>query len=319
MIPYPWIEQAYDRIARHIRRTPVTYDPELDAYLKWENHQVTGSFKLRGALNKVLSLQPWELEQGIVAVSAGNHGQGVALAGQLVGASVLVFASEHAVPAKLEAMHALGARVHLVPGGYGEAEQAGLEYARANATTWISPYNDGQVIAGQGTLVLETLLEMPELRRATWVVPVGGGGLISGIGAALKERHPQEKTHLVGVQSVASPFMHALYTSGSQDNTVELPSLADGLAGPVEAGAITIPLVRQYVDEFILVSESEICEAIRYAWEKYHERIEGSAAVSLAAILSGKVVDRPAVMVVSGGNIQPEVHQEIIGAGTWKE
>lgn len=319
MIPYPWIEQAHERIARHIHRTPVTYDPELNAYLKWENHQVTGSFKVRGALNKVLGLQPWERELGIVAVSAGNHGQGVALAGQLVGASVLVFAPEHVVPAKLEAMRALGARVHLVPGGYGEAERAGLEYAGENPTTWISPYNDGQVIAGQGTMVLETLMEMPDLRRATWVVPVGGGGLIAGIGAALKERNSQEKTHLVGVQSVASPFMHALYTSGSQDNAVELPSLADGLSGPVEAGAITIPLVRQYVDELILVSESEICQAILYAWEKYHERIEGSAAVPLAAILSSKLVDRPAVMVISGGNIQPEVHREIIGGGAWKE
>ena len=317
MIPYSWIEQARARIFTHIVRTPVTFDPELNIYLKWDNQQVTGSFKARGAFNKVFSLQAWELERGLVAASAGNHGQGVAQAGSKAGARVLVFASEHAVQTKLDAMRALGAELNLVPGGYSEAESAGLEYAAENGMTWISPYNDGQVIAGQGTLVLETLEELPELAGATWVVPVSGGGLISGVGAALKEggAHPQAK--LVGVQTEASPFMYGLYHFGTQENAVELPSLADGLAGPVEEGSITIPLVRQYVDDLILVDELEITHAIRHAWEKYHQRIEGSAAVSLAAILNNRVVDRPAVLVISGGNIQPEVHQDIVGGEVW--
>jgi threonine dehydratase len=317
MIPYRWIEQARERIAVHIRRTPLTYDPELDVYFKWESHQVTGSFKARGAFNKVFSLQDWELARGIVAASAGNHGQGVALAGRTVGVPVMVFASQYAVPAKLEAMRKLGAELRLFAGGYGEAEKAGLRYAAESGSTWVSPYNDGQVIAGQGTLVSETIEEMPELGDATWLVPVSGGGLISGVGAALKERPLAGKSRLIGVQSEASPFMYGLYHDGSQENAVELPSLADGLAGPVEDGALTIPLVRRYVDEFILVDETEIAHAIRFAWEKYQERIEGSAAVSLAALLSGKVTVRPAVIVISGGNIQPEVHQQIVEGSPW--
>jgi threonine dehydratase len=317
MIPYRWIEQAQERIAAHIRRTPLTYDPELNVYFKWESHQVTGSFKARGAFNKIFSLQEWELARGIVAASAGNHGQGVALAGRTVGVPVMVFASQYAVPAKLEAMSKLGAELRLFAGGYGEAEQAGLRYAAESGSTWISPYNDGQVISGQGTLVPEAIEDMPELGDATWLVPVSGGGLISGVGAALKERPFAGKSRLIGVQSEASPFMYGLYHDGSQENAVELPSLADGLAGPVEDGAITIPLVRRYVDEFILVDETEIALAIRIAWEKYHERIEGSAAVSLAALLSGKVTVRPVVIVISGGNIQPEVHQQIVEGSPW--
>jgi threonine dehydratase len=318
MIPFIWIEQAQERITAHVNRTPVTFDPELNVYLKWESHQVTGSFKARGAFNKVLSLQDWERGRGIVAASAGNHGQGVALAGRVVGAQVQVFVSEHAVPAKLDAMRKLGAELHLVPGGYSEAEYAGLQYAATNNSTWVSPYNDGQVIAGQGTLVLETLAVNPDLDGATWLVPVSGGGLISGVGAALKEKPAPGACRLVGVQSEASPFMYGLYHFGSQEHAVELPSLADGLAGPVEDGAITIPLVRQYVDELILVNEADIAHAIFYAWDKYHECIEGSAAVSLAVILTGKVTARPAVLVISGGNIQPEVHKKIVEGSLWK-
>jgi threonine dehydratase len=229
----------------------------------------------------------------------------------------MVFASQYAVPAKLGAMRKLGAELRLFAGGYGEAEQAGLRYAAESGSTWISPYNDGQVISGQGTLVPEAIDNMPELGDATWLVPVSGGGLISGVGAALKERPLAAKSRLIGVQSEASPFMYGLYHDGSQENAVELPSLADGLAGPVEDGALTIPLVRRYVDEFILVDETEIAHAIRFAWEKYHERIEGSAAVSLAALLSGKLTVRPSVIVISGGNIQPEVHQQIVEGSPW--
>jgi len=177
------------------------------------------------------------------------------------------------------------------------------------------------VIAGQGTLVLETLEDQPELEDATWLVPVGGGGLIAGVGAALKERPAVAAgmIHLIGVQSEASPFMYELYHAGSQDHAIELPSLADGLAGPVEEGSITVPMVRRYVDDLILVSEAEIAQAVSFAWHKFHERIEGSAAVPLAAVLMGKITARPAVIVISGGNIQPEVHHEIVEGKMWKQ
>lgn len=310
MIPHAWLEEACERIAPFICKTPLTFDPHFNLYLKWENHQVTGSFKARGGLNKVLSLQDWELERGLVTASAGNHGQGVALAAKIKHTPVIVFASEHALENKLSAMRSLGAEIHLVVGGYGEAEAAGISYAMATGATWVSPYNDGMVIAGQGTIALEILKELPTPAPLTWVVPAGGGGLVSGIGCALQAVHPSPR--LVAVQSEASSFLHQIYHHGSQQGVVELPSLADGLAGPVEEGSVTVPIVKQVVTDFVLVSESEISSAIKYAWFSYHEQIEGSAAASLAAIISGRVSARPALVILTGGNIPAEAHARII-------
>lgn len=308
MIPGEWIEQAALRIAPHVRRTLLTNDAELNIHLKWENQQVTGSFKARGAFNKVLSLEKWEQAAGLVTASAGNHGQGVALAGRLVGAPVTVFASNHAVPAKVEAMRALGAEVRFVPGGYELAEATAIQYARDQNQTWVSAYNDGQVIAGQGTLGLELLADLPSVRDATVVVPVGGGGLLAGIGAAMAGS--ASRLRLVGVNAEASAFMHALYHRGDQEGVPDLPTLADGLSGAVEAGSLTIPMVRKFAADILLVSEDEIGRAIAFAWQKYSQKVEGSGAVGLAAVLAGKVKS-PAVVVISGGNIQPEVHDEL--------
>ena len=310
LIPLDWIEQASARIAPYIQPTPLTYDPGLDIFIKWENHQVTGSFKARGALNKVLVLHDWERQKGLVTASAGNHGQGIALAGNISHAPVIVFASSHAVPDKIAAMQRLGADVRLVPGGYGEAEAAGITYANSTGSTWISPYNDGQIIAGQGTLALELLHDMNSKPHLNWVVPAGGGGLVCGIGTVLHSL--SQRPGLTAVQSEASRYLHALYHTGSQEGVVETDSLADGLAGPVEAGSVTIPMVMRYVDRFLLVTEDAIAEAIAYAWRHYQERIEGSAAVSLAAVLSGRIQQRPAVIIITGGNIQSEVHSQIL-------
>ncbi len=314
MIPPEWLDLAARRLQGQIQQTPLTYDPDLDLYLKWENRQVTGSFKIRGALNKVLSLERWEQQRGLVTASAGNHGQGVAVAGRLVGAPVTVFASDHAVPTKVAAMRALGAEVRLVPGGYEEAERTAQEYAAKMGATWISPYNDGQVIAGQAPVGLEILEQLAPTRPGTVLVPVGGGGLIAGIGAALARITPRPR--VVGVQSVASPFFYALYNHGTQHGVVELESLADGLAGAVETGSMTIPLVRRLVDDFVLVTEEQIARAIAYAWSKHGETIEGAAAVTLASVMSGidhrrHMPEGPLVAIVSGGNIQPEIHARI--------
>jgi threonine dehydratase len=309
MIPDEWLVQAASRLKDRIDRTPLTYDQRHDLYIKWENHQRTGSFKVRGAFNKVLTLEEWERKRGLVTASAGNHGQGVALAARETGASVTVFASSHAVPAKLEAMRALGAEIRLVQGGYAEAEKTALAYAVKNQSTWVSPYNDGQVIAGQATVGLELMEQMPVSDGYACIVPVGGGGLVAGIGAAI--RFSARQITLVAVQSEASAFMYALYQRGSQDDVVETDSLADGLAGLVEPGAITIPMVQKNVKKFVLVAEEEIAQAIAYSWYHYGEKIEGSAAAALAAILTGKVIERPAVVVISGGNIQPEIHNQI--------
>lgn len=318
MIPFEWISQADERITPHIVRTPLTYDVARTLFIKWENQQVTGSFKARGAFNKVLLLEDWEREVGIVTASAGNHGQGVALAGKEVGARVEIFVSEHAVPTKVEAMRALGAVIHTVPGGYGEAEAAGKAYAEERHKTWISPYNDGQVIAGQGTVGLEILRALTPVPSSegegsgvrALLVPVGGGGLLTGIGTSIREQ--ANRPALIGVQAEASAFMHSLFYNGTQDETPDLPTLADGLAGEVEHGSVTIPMVKQLADEIVLVSEEEIAGAMAFAWHVYGEKLEGAGAVGLAAVLGDKVTERPVVIVVSGGNVQPEVHAEIV-------
>jgi len=309
MIPEEWLTQAASRLKNRIEITPLLYDKANDLYLKCENRQHTGSFKIRGALNKVLALSDWERRQGLVTASAGNHGQGVALAARETGAHVTVFASEHAVPAKLDAMRALGAEIRLTAGGYAEAERAALAYAAESRSTWISPYNDGQVIAGQGSLGLELIDQLPVQGKFTCLVPVGGGGLIAGIAAAV--RYSGRPVKLIGVQSAASPFMYTLFNHGSQADVLELDSLADGLAGMVEPGSITIPIVQQNVDGFVLVTEEEIAQSVAYSWYHYGEQIEGSAAAALAAALTGKVNERPVVVVLTGGNIQPEIHTQI--------
>jgi threonine dehydratase len=311
VIPFEWMQEAEQRISAHILKTPLSFDARRGMYLKWENHQVTGSFKPRGALNKVLALQDWERQKGMVAASAGNHGQGVALAARMVGAPVEVFVSEHAVPAKIEAMRELGATIHSVPGGYAEAEAAGRLYAVRENKVFVSPYNDGQVIAGQGTIGLEILRELGDKKEiANWIVPAGGGGLISSIGILFTRM--QHCPKLIAVQAAASPFTDALFHRHTQAGVQDLPTLADGLSGAVEQGSVTIPMIERYVDDFLTVSEDEIERAIAFAWYIYHEKIEGSAAVALAAALGGKVKERPSVLIMTGGNIQPELHEQII-------
>ncbi len=310
MIPYEWMEQAEQRIAGHIRQTPLTYDAARGLFLKWENQQVTGSFKARGALNKVLGLEEWERSRGLVAASAGNHGQGVALAGRITGAPVEVFVSEHAVPSKVQAMRELGAQVRTVPGGYAEAEAAARQYAAEQQRTFVSPYNDGQVIAGQGTMGLEIMRQLGNVRTVNWIVPAGGGGLISSLGTLFTR--VRNCPALIGVQAAASPFTDSLFHRHTQGGVQDLPTLADGLSGAVEEGSVTIPMIERYVDDFLTVSEEQIARAIAFAWYVYHEQIEGSAAVALAAALDGRITERPSVLILTGGNIEPAVHAQIV-------
>lgn len=320
MIPIEWLYDANARIQPYINITPLTYDPDLNLYLKWENQQITRSFKVRGAINKVLSLQSWEIMQGLVTSSAGNHGLGVALAGRITNSVVTVFVPEDAPKNKIKSIQELGAIIKCIPGGYHHAENEALEYAKNTKSTWISPYNDVQVIAGQGTIGIEIIDTQPELIDATWIVPVGGGGLISGIGIFLNhqvnlstEKIFTRKPNLIGVQSDASSFMYHYYYSGNQDGIIEFPSLADGLAGEVEHGSLTVPIIKKYVQSILLITEDDIINSIKYAWKKYNQYIEGSAATALAAVLTGKIKSKPAVIIVTGGNIDRELHYKITG------
>ena len=301
MIPYEWIDAAAERIAPHIRHTPLTHDAQRGWFFKWENHQVTGSFKPRGALNKTLSLQPWERARGLVAASSGNHGQGLALAGQLTGAQVDIFVPADTPKVKLDAMRQLGVSPHLVDGGYAEAELQGKRFAAETGKTWVSPYNDEQVVAGQGTVGLEMAADLPDLPDLTVLVPVSGGSLLAGVAQVLKTHHPRWK--IIGVQSENAPYMHHLFYYGSQAGLPVLPSLADGLLGAVEEPSLNLPAIKNFVDEIILVSEAQIAAAIAFAWREYGERVEGAGAVPLAALLDEKNRFRPAAAVISGGNI----------------
>lgn len=315
MFPSEWFSAAEERLRPHLHQTPITWDERLQAYLKWENQQRTGSFKVRGALNKVFALTPEERALGLVAASAGNHGQGVAFAAHLSQTQAVIFVPENAVPRKVEAIQAWGARVHRVPGGYAAAEVTAYRWAQEQGKTWVSPYNDPQVVVGQGTLGLEILRQLGEV-PSCWIVPVGGGGLLAGIGAALESRGAPPTFY--GVQAAASPFVHQLFYHGHQRDLRDQPTLADGLSGAIEEHAITIPLLKRYAQDILLVSEDEIAQAIAYAWHVHRQVIEGSAAAALAALLSAKVRTRPALVVLSGGNIQPEIHRQICESRDWR-
>lgn len=299
------ILSARERIAPHIRQTPVTYDARLGAWIKWENQQVTGSFKPRGALNKVFSLSAEECERGLIACSAGNHGQGVALAAKIAGAHATVYVSEGAAPNKIDKMRSLGAEVVLVRGSYSDAEALAIRMAKEQDKVWVSPYNDPLVIAGQGTLALE--MESQCLDASRWLIPVGGGGLIAGMMAGASKA-----VGVIGLQSEASPFLYHEFHHRDMSKIVELPSLADGLSGGIEPGSATIEAIHAAMD-VLLVTEAQIAQAITYAYHMHGQVIEGSGAVGIAALLGGQLRgDGRTVVLVSGGNIDEDKFQMII-------
>ncbi len=309
MISWNKIRDAAHLLEGKIDVTPLTFDPELNIYIKWESYQKTGAFKVRGALNKVLNLEPWEQERGLVAASAGNHGLGVAYAANLVGAKAVVFIPETSVINKEEAIRRFGANVIKVKGDYAAAEKEAQSFAIKKGSTWVSPYNDPYVIAGHATIGLEIVEQIQSFDADYCFIPVSGGGLISGIGSAFENM--KKTINLVGVQTEHSAYFYSLYHYGNQNGIVEKSSIADGLTGAVERKSLTIPLVRSMLSDFVLVNEEEIERAIAYVWFKYNEVIEGSAAVSLAAILSEKIDAKKAILVFSGKNINPKVHEEI--------
>ena len=315
MISSEWIEAAKKRLEGKIVKTPLTYDSDLDIYIKWENHQNTGAFKIRGALNKILSLESWEQERGLVAASAGNHGLGVAYAAQLLGTKATVFIPENTAVLKENGMLEFGASVIKVPGNYAVAEKEAQTFAIKKGSTWISPYNDEQVIAGHATLGLEIFDQINPFDATACFVPVCGGGLVAGIGLAF--RHLQQNLSLIGIQGENSSYFYSLYHYGSQKDVVEEKSIADGLTGAIEKNSLTIPLVRSMLDDFILVSEKEIEQAIAFCYQKYQEVIEGSAAVSFAAVLFHHIQIPKSILIATGGNIQHDIHTSV--CDRWKD
>lgn len=309
MIPFEWLDQAAERMKGKVYRTPVIHDQKLNLFLKLENLQKTGSFKFRGALNRVMTLNVDERKR-IVTASAGNHGLGVAHAVEITGGHATVFVSDHAVALKVEAIRRAGAEIREVRGGYGDAETAAMAFAKEIGATWISPYNDSQVIAGQATAGIELIEQTRDISLKCVIVPVSGGGLLAGVGLAFQKEG--NNSRLVGVNPSESHFLYSLFTSGSQDGVEDNPTLADGLSGAIDPQTITLPILKQSGVEIILISEEKIHEAVKYAWWNYGQKIEGSAAIALAAAIFGRVIERPAAIILTGGNIQPDKFESMI-------
>ena len=302
---------AAARVGPHVRRTPLERSAPLSAelglevWLKLESLQRTGSYKLRGALNRLLTLPPEARGRGILTCSAGNHGLGVAKAARLTGVAATIVVPENASLAKLAGLRRSGVELIVTGRDYDAAEARARALAAERGLPFVSPYNDPAVIAGAGTVALEVLRELPD--AAIVVVPVGGGGLAAGVGVVARAVNPALR--VVGAQSEASPAMHAALAAGRLVPVVEAPSLADGLAGNVEAGSITFPLVRDGLDEVVLVSEETIADAMLALLDRHHLVVEGSGAVGLAALRGGLLVHPrgPVVLLVSGGNVATDV------------
>ena len=307
---------AEGRIRSHVRETPLELSPYLSAeaeaevYLKLESHQITGSFKLRGAMNKLLSLSKGDRSRPVVTASSGNHAVAVAYALKELGGSGIIYLPSTVSKAKVEALAPYGVELRFVGSDSVEGELEAKRVSREEGLLYISPYSDPQVIGGQGTIAVE--IERQLERFDAVFVPVGGGGLISGIAGYFKARSPSVR--IVGCQPRASRVMYESLAAG---RILDLPSertLADGTAGGVDPDAITFPICQRDVDEMVLVSEDEIARAMRLAIEKHCMLIEGAAALSIASFLQKRSAYRgqTVVLVVSGKKVSLETLKTLL-------
>ena len=297
------------------RKTDVIYAAKLsqgyDLYLKTENLQLTGSFKLRGAYYKISQLNEEQRKAGIIACSAGNHAQGVALAASRMGIKAIVCMPDGAPISKVEATKALGAEVCLVKGAYDDAYNYACQLQQETGMTFIHPFNDEEVIAGQGTIGLEILDQLPDVDAV--VCSIGGGGLISGVACAIKSLNPKVKVY--GVQAENAPSMKRSLEAGEAITLDSVRTFADGIAVK-HPGDITLDMVRKYVDEVVTVSEDEIAAAILALLEVQKTVAEGAGATPVAACMSGKVdTTKKTVCVVSGGNVDVTTLSRVITRG----
>lgn len=304
------ILRAQERLAAYLTPTPLEAAPELGAsvFLKLENANLTHSFKVRGALNALLSLDDDARARGVVAASSGNHAQGLAYAAHLTGAPATILMPAHTPRRKVEGVRRYGAQVDLDSANYDEAEARARQMATDNGMLYVSPYNDPRVVAGAGTVGLEIAAALPDVARV--VVCVGGGGLISGVGLAIKGRCPQAQ--VIGVNAQSAPTMYNVFHGTQHPEVWE--TLAEALSGDIEAGSITLDLARQVVDQMTLVSEAQIAAALRWLVDVQGWLVEGGGAVGVAALLAGVIpaADGPTAVVVSGGNIDGDTLRRVL-------
>lgn len=298
------------------RKTDMIHAPKLsngfNMYLKTENLQLTGSFKLRGAYYKISQLSEEQRKAGIIACSAGNHAQGVALAASRMGIKSIVCMPDGAPISKVEATKALGAEVCLVKGAYDDAYAHACKLQQETGMTFIHPFNDDEVIAGQGTIGLEILEQLADVDAV--ICPIGGGGLISGVAYAIKSLNPNVKVY--GVQAANAPSMAESVKAGEAITLKSAATFADGIAVK-HPGDTTFAMVQKYVDEVVTVSEDEIAAAILALMEKQKLVAEGAGAVGVAAAMFGKlpIEGKNVCCIISGGNIDVNILSRVITRG----
>ena len=320
MVTLQDVQKAQTNIAAYAKLTPLTRSKFLsefcsaNVFLKLENQQLTGSFKIRGVINKLLSLSAEEKAKGVITASAGNHGQAVAYGSQKLGFQTKIVVPTHAPQVKVEGIRKFGAELLLYGETYDEAEKKAKQLAAQEGKLYISPYNDELIVAGHGTVGLEILKVIPMVDAV--IVPVGGGGLIGGIAIAVKSQKPIVK--VIGVQSTASPVMFESLKAGKivPPHRHERYTIAEGLVGAVEKGSITFSIAQQYVDYVTLAREESIRQAVYLLWKNEKQVVEGSGATGVALLLENKdsFSRQTVAVVISGGNIDPYLLNGIVAA-----
>jgi len=316
MITIDKIYKAAQVLKDNIRKTDLIPAPNLnlnsEIYLKAENLQLTGSFKLRGAFYKISTLSKEEKERGIIACSAGNHAQGVALSAKNAGIKATIFIPSIAPISKIEATRKYGAEIKLIDGVYDDAYNAALQYQKETNAIFIHPFDDDEIIAGQGTIGLELMNQMPDLDAV--IVPIGGGGLISGVAFAIKTLNPKCKVY--GVQAQGAKSMINALEHNEIETLKSVSTFADGIAVKTP-GETTFDICSKYVDEVVSVSDDEIATAILTLIEQQKLIAEGAGAVSVAAAMFDKIPikGKKTACIVSGGNIDVNILSRVINRG----
>jgi threonine dehydratase len=322
MFSFEDVKQAQQNIEKVVTKTPFAYAPILsqmvgnEIYLKKENLQLTGAFKLRGAFNKIANLSDIEKSKGVIAASAGNHAQGVAYSASYFGIPSTIVMPEATPMTKVSGVKSYGGEVVLAGNNYDEAYEYAMKLAKESGKSFIHPFADYEVMAGQGTIALEMLKEQPDLD--VLIVPIGGGGLISGIAITAKNINPKIK--IIGVTASGAPAMNKSFQSGVIQDSIGVKTIADGIAVR-DTNPVTFELVQKYVDEIVEVDDEEIANAILYLMEKQKIVVEGAGAVGVASLMHHKIKfssPKKVGIVISGGNIDVTMVNLIIEKGLIK-
>lgn len=319
MLSVEKVKEAAKKLKEVIRETHLIYSPDIskdnEIYLKAENLQVTGSFKVRGAYAKISMLSEEQKKKGIIACSAGNHAQGVALSAQKSGIKSTIFIPSTAPISKIEATRKYGAEIKLVDGVYDDAYNEAVKFQKETGAEFIHPFDDDDVIAGQGTIALEILEQLPDLDAV--IVPIGGGGLVSGIAYTIKTLKPECKVY--GVQAEGAGSMYHSIEEGKRTELASVSTFADGTAVKMP-GEHTFDFCQKYVDEIVTVSDDETATAILTMMERQKLVAEGAGALSVAAAMFKKLPleGKKVVCIVSGGNIDVNILSKVIARGLLK-